>query len=175
MATHQISLLGANTVPDNSGDCWQNPLSTLQTNEVWPFLIFNFGGTIANNAAPTTRIGLYGQCQIPQNLIASPVIIPVWTASITTGDVKWEFDYRVVDGNDTESLDQVGVEESVGATDTAPSAAWERLTPTMALTLANLHPGATLQWALFRDGTDAADTMAATAILVDLLLQYADV
>lgn len=176
MATHQISLLGPNTSPDSSGNIWQDLFSRLATNDVWPYGVFNFGGTIANNTAPTTRIGLYGNCQIPNNLnVAGTVtIIPVWTASVITNDVVWDFDYRVVGGNDTTSLDQSGVEESDTVTDTAPGAAWRRLTPSITPTTANFTPGATLQWGLFRDGTDAADTMAGTAVLVDLILQYTD-
>lgn len=174
MATHQISLLGPNTVPDTSGNCWWDLLSRLATNDVWPFLIANFGGTISNNTAPTTRIGMYGQCTIPQNYVGTAVIIPIWTASLTSGDVVWDFDYRAISGNDTESIDQSGNQESVSVTDTAPSAAWERLTPTVSLTSSNLAAGDTLQFGIFRDGTDAADTMAGTAVLVDLILQYAD-
>lgn len=176
MALHTISLLGVQTVPDNSGNCWQEPYSILATNDVWPFLIFRFG--LSNAAAPTTRIGLYGSTPIPDNYTAAsataPIITPVWTATLTSGDVVWDFDYRAVGGNDTESLDQAGTQEAVTLTDTAPGAANRRLTPTVALTTANLLAGDTLEWGLFRDGADAADTMAGSAILVDLLLTYSD-
>lgn len=174
MATHRISLLGPNTAPDSSGNIWQDLYSRLATNDVWPFGVFNFGGTISNNTAPTTRIGLYGTVEVPQNYVGTAAIIAVWTATITTGDVALDFDYRAVGGNDSESLDQAGTQESVSATDTAPGAANRRMETSLALTSANLAAGDTLEWGFFRDGTDAADTMAGTLILVDLLLSYAD-
>jgi len=172
MATHQISMLGANTVPDSSGNCWQEPYSNLATNDVWPMLIYRFGAS--NAAQPTTRIGLYGQFTVPQNYVTSAVVIPIWTATLTSGDVVWDLDYRTVGGDDTTSLDQSGTEESVSVTDTAPSAANERLTPSLNPTDANFAVGETIEFGLFRDGTDAADTMAGSAILVDLIFQYSD-
>ena len=172
MATHQISLLGGQTCPDSSGNCWQEPYSILATNDVWPFLIYRFG--LSNAAAPTTRIGLIGAMTIPQNYVGTASIIPVWTATLTSGDVVWDFDYRAISGNDTESLDQTTNVESVSVTDTAPSAAHERLTPSVSLTSSNIAAGDTIEWGIFRDATDAADTMAGSAILVDLILQYAD-
>jgi hypothetical protein len=175
MATHRISLLGPNTMPDSSGNCWQDLYSRLATNDVWPYGVFNFGGTISNNTAPTTRIGLYGQVAIPQNYVGTAKVVVVWTSTLTSGDAVWDFDYRAITGNDSESLDQSGTQESVSVTDTAPGAAHRRLECTANLTSANLAAGDSMEWGLFRDGTDAADTLAGTAILVDVLLEYADV
>ena len=79
-----------------------------------------------------------------------------------------------ITGNDTESLDQTGNIESVNSNDTAPGAANRRLEFQINLTSANLAANDTLEFTLFRDGTDAGDTMAAAAILVDVLLEYAD-
>lgn len=170
--THQMSILGPGTVPDNSGNCWQEPLTILATNDVWGFLIYRFGAS--NAAQPTTRIGLRGQFTVPQNYVGAAKVIPVWSASVTSGDVVWDFDYRAVGGDDAESLDQAGVQESVSVTDAAPSAAWERNTPELTPTASNFAPGDTVEFELFRDGTDAADTMAASAVLVDVLFQYLD-
>lgn len=174
MATHRINLLGPTTAPDSSGHCWQDLASRLGTNDVWPYGIFNFGGTISDNTAPTTRIGLYGSCEIPRNYVGTAVVEVVWRTTKTTGDVVWDFDYRAVGGNDTESLDQAGTQEAVTVTDTAGSAAHERMTARVSLTSANLAADDTLQFGLFRDGVDAADTLAGTAILEALLLEYAD-
>lgn len=174
MATHRISLLGPNTMPDSSGNCWQDLYSRLATNDVWPFGVFNFGGTISNNTQPSTRIGLYGQVAIPKNYVGTASIVVVWTSTLTSGNVVWDFDYRAITGNDSESLDQSGTQESVSVTDAAPGAAHRRLEASVNLTSANLAADDTLEWGLFRDGADAADTLAGTAILVDVLLQYAD-
>ncbi|MCC7045063.1 MAG: hypothetical protein IT183_14455 [Acidobacteria bacterium] len=173
MATHRRSILGAATTPDTAGACWQEPYSILATNDVWGYLIWRFGSS--NAAAPTTRIGLRGNFNVPKNYVGSAKIIVVWTATGTSGDVAWDFDYRAVGGNDAESLDQAGTQESATVTDTAPSAAHERMEAQITLTASNLAADDTVQFELFRDGTDAADTMAFSAIVHDVLFEYADV
>lgn len=172
MATHRIPILGFPTVPDSSGNCWFEPFSVLATNDVWGRLIGRFG--LSNAAAPTTRIGLKGGFTVPKNYVGSAKIVVVWTATIITGDVAWDIDYRAVGGNDTESLDQVGTQESATVTDTAPGAALRRLEALITLTAANLAVDDEVTFELFRDGADAADTMAGSAILFALLFEYAD-
>jgi hypothetical protein len=174
MATQQISILGANTIPDTGGLCYPYPYSQWASNDVWPVIVYAFGA-FANNAQPSTRIGLYGAFTVPQNYVTSAVVIPIWCATLTSGDVVWDLDYRTVGGDDTTSLDQSGTEESVSVTDTSGSAANERLTPSLNPTDANFAAGETVEFGLFRDGTDAADTMAGTAFLFDLIFQYSDV
>lgn len=172
MATHQISVLGANTVPDNSGNCWQEPYTILATNDVWGLMVWRFGSS--NAAQPTTRIGLRGQFTVPQNYAGTASFIPIWTATVTSGNVVWDFDYRTVSGDDAVSLDQSGTEESITVTDAAPSAANRRLTPSLSPTSANFTAGETVEFELFRDGADGNDTMAASAILFELIFQYSD-
>jgi hypothetical protein len=171
MATRAISMLGANTMPDTSGNCWMEPYSNVATNDVWPFLIFRFGTA----AEPTTRIGLHGRFTVPQDYVGSALFIPVWTAIVTAGNCVWDIDYRTVGGDDTTSMDQAGSEQSVTVTDAAPSAVNFRLTPSLSPTAANFAVGEDVEFTLFRDGTDANDTMAGTAILFDLIFQYSDV
>ncbi len=172
MATHRIPILGWKTVPDTSGNCWFEPYTILATNDVWGYLIARFGAS--NAAAPTTRIGLRGSFDVPQNYVGTAKIIIHWTSTLTSGDVAWDIDYRAIGGDDTESLDQAGTQESATVTDTAPSAANERQTATITLTSANLAAGDTVQFELFRDGADAADTLAGSAMLHELLFEYAD-
>jgi len=167
MATHRIPILGWNTVPDNSGDVFLEPYSVKATNDVWEYLVTIFEDT-------ATRIGLRGAFDVPQNYVGSPVIIVVWTATATTGAVEWDFDYRCVGGNDIESLDQTGTQQSVNASDNAPSVVNERLEASLSLTAGNFAAGDTCQFELFRDGTDAGDTMSAAAIVHALLFEYAD-
>jgi hypothetical protein len=153
---------------------WQ-PYSILATNDVWRHGTWVFG---ANNAAqPTVRIGIYGLFVVPQNYSSTttnPTIRIHWTATLTSGDVVWDFEYRTVGGDDTTSLDQAGTEESVSVTDTAPGATDRLLTASVALTRTNLAAGELVEFALFRDGADAADTMAGSAILHGLDFRYAD-
>jgi hypothetical protein len=88
--------------------------------------------------------------------------------------VEWDFDYRAVGGNDSESLDQAGTQESVNSNDTAPSAAHERMEISIALTDANFAVDDEVEFTLFRDGTDGGDTMAAAAIVFNVFFEYAD-
>lgn len=168
--TKQVSMLDWSMKPDSSGNCWLEPYSILATNDVWDALIVRFG--LANNAQPTTRIGLHGRFLVPQDYVAGAVIIPVWTATVTSGNVVWDMDYRTVGGDDTTSLDQSGNERSITVTDAAPGAAHRRLTPQLSPTSGDFAAGELVQFTLFRDGVDANDTMAASAILFDLLFQY---
>lgn len=172
MATHRLSILGIGTVPDTSGNCWQEPYTILATNDVWGMLIYRFGSS--NAAEPTTRIGLRGRFTVPKNYVGSAALVVAWTATITSGNVVWDFDYRAVGGDDTESLDQSGNQESVSVTDAAPTAAHRRLEVTINLTAGNFAADDTVEFEFFRDGADANDTMAGSGILVDLYFQYAD-
>lgn len=159
-------------MPDATGECWVEPYSILATNDVWKHPIVRFGSN--NAAAPTVRHGIYGLFNVPKNYVGTPVLVIVWTATLTTNNVVWDFEYRTVGGNDTTSLDQTGTEESVTVTDVAPGAANRRLEVTISLS-ANFAADETVEFGFFRDGADAADTMAGSAILHDLLFQYNDV
>lgn len=172
MATWRIPILGFNTYQDSSGESWFEPYSILATNDVWGYGIWRFG---SNNAAqPTVRHGIYGRFMVPKNYITSAVIVLDWTATLTSGNVVWDFDYRSVSGDDTTSLDQAGTEESVSVTDAAPAAAHRRLTPSLSLTSGNLSADETVQFYLVRDGADANDTMAGSAIIHGVYFQYSD-
>ena len=167
MATHRIPILGFSTVPDDSGDVFLEPYSIKATNDVWKRLVAIFNDT-------STRIGLRGSFDVPKDYVGSPNVIVVWTATATSGDVEWDFDYRAVGGNDVESLDQTGTQESVNVNDTAPSAIHERMEASLTLTAGNFAADDTVLFELFRDGVDAGDTMAAAAIVHGVLFEYAD-
>ena len=167
MATHRIAILGSGTVPDNSGDVFFEPYDVKATNDAWRRLVAIFNDT-------ATRIGLHGGFTVPRNYVGSPKIVVVWTTTATTGDVEWDLDYRAVGGDDSESLDQAGTQESVNVNDTAPSAAHERMEASLALIAGNLAVDDEVEFELFRDGTDAGDTMAAAAIVFAVLFEYSD-
>ena len=173
MATHWLPIVGWQAKPDTTGECFLEPYSVLATNDVWDRLIFRFG--LSNAAQPTVRHGFYGGFTVPQNYVGSAVLIPVWTSTITSGNVVWDLDYRTVGGDDTTSLDQAGTEEAVTGTDAAPGAANRRLAPTISLTSANFATGEEVEFFFARDGADGADTMAGSALLFSLIFQYADV
>ena len=167
MATHRIPILGWGTVPDTSGNVFIETYVVKATNDVWKRLVGIFNDT-------ATRIGLAGGFTIPKNYVGSSAIIVVWTSTATTGDVVWDFDYRAVGGNDTESLDQAGTQEAVTVTDTAPGAVNRRLEASMALTATNLAVDDEVEFELFRDGVAVGDTMAAAAMVFAVFFEYAD-
>ncbi len=172
MATFRLSLLsGARSLDDK---VWDEPLSVLGTNNVWDTWFWRFDEDIATPTALTTRVGITMRVAIPQEFVAAPTFIIVWTSTILTNDVVWDVDYRNVTGNDSESLDQSGEDETLSVTDTAPSAAWERMETSVAATVGNFAAGDTLQVSLFCDGTDGSDTLIGERMLEDFLLQYTD-
>lgn len=173
--TATVSLLDHGSIfLDNSGDVDYEPYSILATNDFWYGGVFRFGAN--NAAAPTVRSCIGGMSSLPWNVastVTTAAIVPVWTSTITTNAVVWDFDYRIVGGDDTTSLDQTTATETLTVTDTAPGAANRRMTPSITATAANFSGtgGQTLQWNACRDGVDAADTLAGSALLVDLQLQ----
>lgn len=167
MATHRIAILGWNTVPDTGGDVFFEPYTVKATNALWAYLIAIFNDTDA-------RDGMRGAFNIPKNYVGSANLIIVWTSTATSGDVEWDFDYRAVGGNDSESLDQGTAQESVNQNDTAPSATDERMETSIALTDGNFAVDDLVQFELFRDGTDGGDGIAAAVQVHGLYFEYAD-
>lgn len=162
--TFDVHLLRWNVLPDTSGDVFMEPFSIKATNDFWPYYVTIFNDT-------STDLRLYGAALSPQNLVSAPQVCVVWTSTATTGNVRWEFAYRVVSG--TASLDQSTAQETVAANAAAPSAGMGRVESCQALTAGNFSAGATLQWRLSRLGSDTAnDTMAAAAIVHDVFLRY---
>jgi hypothetical protein len=166
MATRRRSILGWNMKPDNSGDVTVLPFTFLATNDVWDHFVVVFADT-------ATRIGCHGAFQVPEDYVGGGKFIAEWSASQTSGDVVIEVDYRAVGGNDAESFDQSGNQESLTVTDTAPSAAWERMEVELAATAANFAANDKGQFTVFRDGT-ASDTLAGNMVLFDLFFEYQD-
>ena len=168
MASHELPILGALTLPDSSGNVYPQPYPVLATNDLWKHGTFLFLDT-------ATKDSLYGTFTAPRNYVATPQAILIWTSTAITGNVVWEFAYRGVGGDDTTSLDQATAVETVSATDAAPTATDRRLRLAITLTAANFAAGDTVEFRLSRDGSSASDTMAATAQLHGLLFAYTDV
>jgi len=167
MATHRIPILGWSAVPDGSGNVFFEPYDVKATNDVWDRLVLTFNDT-------ATRIGIHGGFTVPKNYVGSAKLVVVWTTTAITGDVEWDFDYRAVGGDDTESLDQTGTQESVNLNDTAPSAVNERMETAITLTAGNFAVDDEVEFTAFRDGTDAGDTIAAAVMVFALLFEYSD-
>lgn len=167
MATHEVGIFNWRTNPDNTGNALFEPYTVKATNDTWKHMVAVFNDT-------ATRIGFYGAFDVPQNYVGTAKLVIRWTTTATSGDVEWDMDYRAIGGDDTESLDQATAQESVNLNDTAPSAANERQVCTIDLTSANFAAGDTVEFGLFRDGTDAGDTIAAAVQIHAVVFQYAD-
>lgn len=167
MATHRVPILDWSMSPDSTGNVTFEPYDIKATNDVWKALVGVYADT-------NTRLGLRGRFNVPKNYVGTAKLVAVWTSTATSGNVVWDCDYRAVGGNDAESLDQTSNQESVTVTDAAPGAANRRLEALLTLTSANLAVDDTVEFELFRDGADGADTMAAAALLFDLLFEYSD-
>lgn len=165
MAIHRPSIMGFSIVPDLTGDVFFEPLSAKAANDEWRRLVGVFNDT-------STRLALHLGFIVPENFATQPKFVVDWASSAVTGDVRWEVDYRVVEPG--ENLDQVGVEETVGATVTVPATAFDLERTELLPTATNFARGAEVELRLVRDGADAADTAAAAALLLDLLFAYSD-
>jgi len=166
--------MGFATHPDDTGECWFEPADlNFGTNDLARQFLLSLGSALA--AAPTVKHGVYGAFRVPKNYVNSPVLVIEWSATLTTGDVVFDFDYNTVAGNDAESLDPAAWQQSVTVTDTAPTTARLKLTPTVALTAGNFAADDYVEFFFGRDGVDAADTMAGRAYAFDLSFEYVDV
>lgn len=167
MATHRIPILGFPTLPDASGNVFFEPQAIKATNDQFPQLVAIFNDT-------ATRIGLGGRFTIPKNYVSGAKFVVVWSATATSGDVEWDIDYRAVGGDNAESLDQSGTQESINNNDTAPGAAHRRMECLLDVTDGNFAVDDEVEFAFYRDGTDAGDTIAAAVMLYQLLFEYTD-
>lgn len=166
MSTYRWPILTSNALPNGLGNVFFEPYSIKATNDVMGGMVLIFNDT-------ATRIGIRGNFIVPQNYVGTAKVLVDWTSTAITGDVEWDVDYRALAVG--ESLDQATVQETVNINDTAPAAIHERQTAELTLTSANLVAGDQVLFELFRDGTDAGDTMAAAAIVFGVYLEYSDV
>ena len=167
MATHRLPIINSFTVPDTTGDAFFEPYTIKATNDVWGHLVL-----VLNDTA--TDIGIFGKFAVPIEYVDTANLVIVWTSTAVAGDAEFDFMYRAVGGNDTESLDQAGSQEDVNSNDTAPSAANERMELTIALTDGNFTAEDTVEFFFSRDGTDAGDTLAAAVMVFGLFFEYND-
>ena len=110
-----VSIFNWKSKPDGSGDVFFEPYDVKATNDQWKHNVLIFNDTAA-------RDGIYGSFEVPDDYGNTAQLVIRWTATATSGDVEWDFDYRAVGGDDVESLDQAGTQEAVNQNDTAPSA-----------------------------------------------------
>lgn len=165
MATHLIPLIGSAALPDSSGSVFFEPSEIKDSNDRYKHTVLIFDDV-------SLKIGISTRVRVPQNYVGTPVVVVVWKATATSGAVVWDVEYTSV--ANAESLDPSSDQEAVTAATTTNGTARTRQETTLALTAANLAVGDELLLKLSRDGADAADTMAAAAIVEAVYLRYAD-
>lgn len=168
MATHRISLLNGATAPDTSGSLYAELSSqNLNSNDLTPTFVWVFTDS-------GTDLDLRFAIQVPQNYVGTAKIVVLTATTATTGNVAFNAAYNSIANG--ESFDPAAVTETVGSGSGVAVPATARLLKeiSLSLTSTNLAAGDTLLGVIRRQGSNAADTLAASAYLVDAFFEYAD-
>jgi hypothetical protein len=162
-----MSLLGGNTAPDGSGNCFAQLFSAVASNDLWSGLIWSFNNT------GTAKIVLANSFKVPKNYVGTAKIIYTWMTTATSGNMNWFADYAAVAAG--ESLDPSSFTESVNTGAVAvPGTSLLAKETALALTSSNLAVDDVVLLHVSRDPDDAGDTAAATIHLIDLEFEYTD-
>ncbi len=152
------------TLPE-AGVYFEPAAVNLQANDRYPGMVLAF-------PSQTLRQGCGFHVRIPNNYVGTPVLQLLGATTATTGAVVWDLVYQSIASG--ESIDPSTDQESLTVTTTVPGTARLLFTSSISLTAANLDAGDILIGTVYRDGADAADTLAATAWIVSAVLSYAD-
>ncbi len=167
MATRDMSILGASTSPDNSGDVFPEPLEQALT-----LGTATFGNTLGfTMLAPTgSDIGLYGKFTVPQDYVGTPVM--AIKGVVAEGANILGFGCQQVAIADDESVDQAYEAEDI-ASETVTHTAEDVYEQTITLTPgAAYQPGDEVFFFLYRD--DSVDTQTGEFHLTGLFFRYSD-
>ncbi len=165
MALQRLPILGVNTKPNDP--VFPEPYTVKATNDNWRHYGFIFPDT-------GSRDGISGMFTVPKGYVDSADLVIAWTSIVTSGDIGWEFDYRAVGGDDSESYDQSTPQETILLTDDAPTSVNNRLVVVGSLTDGNFSPDDDVEFEVFRNGAGSPDTLVGAAILKRLFFQYSD-
>ena len=158
-AFYRDMLNGSSLNPDTSGNVFLEPYANKATNDFFKQNVWVF-----NN--PSADEKLYGSFELPAACSSGSAFKAVWTSTATSGTLQYSLAYRVITGDDTNSLDQSSAVETVTGNDTAPGAANRRMEVTITPTNSNFATAGTVQWIFTR--VDTSDTVAAAITLHSL-------
>ena len=169
MATHDIPILGAMTVPDNSGTCFFQPLETGVATAA-----ANLLNLVLTMEFPTgTDLGVYGKFNIPQNYVDTPLLIIRGVIEGVTGVLA--FGVECVGG----VADSETVDAAFETADLAENSTWtgyadeEMYEETITMTPAAAYvAGDEVFFHFFRD--DSQDTTTFDFHVTGLLFRYND-
>lgn len=155
MATKRLWIPAIALLPDTSGNVYPKPSSIDDSNDRFPHEILAFKDS-------GTRIGAFGAFGVPKDYVGTPKICIVFKTTATSGDVVWDADLKAV--ADGESLDPSTDDDAVTATVTVPGTA--RLRKDSLISLSGTYAADDeVLLAIYRDGAQGADTLAAEALL----------
>jgi hypothetical protein len=118
--------------------------------------VLDYADTAGGFSAQTTAL-------IPSDFTGTVDMRLIWLTSAITGNAKWTVSWSCTDVAAT-ATDDAAFTNSTTATTAAPGTTLRLQTSTMsAVTLTGCSAGNMLHLKVFRDGNDAADTIAATA------------
>jgi len=163
--------LGFATRPDETGECFFEPLDiNFGTNDLARQFAMALGSALA--AQPTVKHGVYGAFRVPKNYVGTAKLAIASAATVTTGNIVFDFDYRAIAS--TETADPATWQESVTATQAVAGTARNLTETLITLTSGNFAVDDLVEFFFGRDGVDAADTMAGRCYVMGLSFEYAD-
>lgn len=166
-ATSTLQVFNAFTTPDTGGNSWIQSSTINGSASVLGSMVYIASST-------TAKTGFFGTQYIPDNFASSSAQVVIdWTATSTSNAVVWNFDYRCVGGTNTTSLYGTTYQESKTVTSNNPSTAGFKITSNMDINAGYYcSAGNTMQYYLYRDGTNGADTSTVDAEIYNAVIKY---
>jgi len=167
VATFQIPILGATTVPDGSGNVFFQPYTAVDSGAVIDPLVLTF-------ADDASKMGVRSIFTVPQNYIGSASFRIIWTAnSSVSNSVVWDLSYLTRSG--TEDMGAAATSTSDTVTDAHTGTAFERNDAEITVTDGDFAAGDQVLYELFRDGANGSDDLADDALVFQILFEYDNV
>jgi hypothetical protein len=168
MATHRISILGSNTIPDTSGKVFMDLISNQDTHTN----VKNQMCMVMDAPAAAGDVGFFGTFNVPKNYVGTPKAIIKGTYNGDPTSLVSTFAMELIGLADSESIDT-----AYEAADTVSESTWTgyadedmiELAITLTVTLA---VDDTVFYHFFID--DTTDTQSASFLLTSLEFEYAD-
>lgn len=165
MATQRLFIPASAFLPDTSGNVYPKPSSINDTNDLMPHEILAFKDS-------GTKVGASATFQVPASYVGTPKLQVVWKSTATSGAVVWDVDFAAKAVNET--LDPAAADESETVTTTTDATALDRNESEVTPTGSTFAAEDLVFVKVSRDGVDAADTMAAEALLEGIAFEFAD-
>ena len=169
MATHRISILGANTVPDATGECYQAPIDV----EITTLATFPGSNLVFVLKDPSADTGFYGSFMVPENYTGTCKIGVVGVLDGTTGTTSVDFEWSYISLTDNEAVDAAYTENVTW--NTGNTSGWTNEDVVIvegSPTSANFTAGDIVMFYLKRDS--GTDDFVGDFHVLDLYFEYSD-